>query len=407
MSVDTFDIVLTLIRKSINPSDTEQITVADWDSLFNELSTQGISAISADLLAQMVPASEKRRLIQAVSVSLMTMHKHLEAQDSLGRLYQEKGIPFVILKGLAVSRYYPKPEYRSLGDIDIAVLHADYEAARQAMLQDGYREVKSHYEKHGVFEKNGLVFELHKYFASANDVKKASFIEEQIQNGIMSPVICELKGYRFPVLPPTADGIMLLEHMSQHLEDGIGLRHMMDWMLYVSHELNDAAWQNGFRDAAAAAGLCRLAEVSTKLCVRYLGLRGISWCDTTDEEACDRLLAHVKDRGNFGHKSAAPSSKAQKLLSIHKGIFYRFRYLQRTGLRIPFVAKHRILHPFAWLIRAFVLVSQYLKGGNTVLDLRQEYEKAKEIESFMDDLGIRRVSRGHTFWNGSSFVMKK
>ena len=407
MSSDTFRNVLALIRQSMNPGEPEDFSVADWEQLFLELGTQGIYAIPADILAQMIPVSEKRRLIQVVSVSLMTMHKHLEAQDSLGRLYQEKGIPFVILKGLAVSRYYPKPEYRSLGDIDIAVLHADYAAAREVLLQNGYHEVKSPYEKHGVFEKNGLVFELHKYFASTNDVKKAAFIEEQIQKGIQAPAICELKGYRFPALPATADGIMLLEHMSQHLEEGIGLRHVMDWMLYVAAELDDAAWQNGFRDAAAAAGLQRLAEVSTKLCVKYLGLQGVTWCDCADEEACERLLAHIENRGNFGTKEASTNNKAQKLLSIHKGLFYWFRYLQRTGLRIPFVAKHRVLHPFAWLFRAFVLVTQYLKGGNTVLDLRKEYEMAKDIESFMDDLGIRRVSRGHTFWNGKSFIIKK
>ena len=98
--------------------------------------------------------------------------------------------------------------------------------------------------------------------------------------------------------------------------------------------------------------------------------------------------------------------KAQKLLSIHKSSFYWLRYLQRTGRKIPFIQRHRFMRPFAWLIRGCVLLKQYRKAGYSLLSLKKETAKAREIETFMDDLGIRRLSKGHTFWNGEKFIIK-
>ena len=407
MSSNIYETVLLLVRKSMYPSYTESVSVSDWEALFQELRDQAVLTIPTNALAEIAPPQEYTKIIRNVSFSIRTMHRHLMAQDDVVRLFQEEAIGFVILKGLAVARYYPKPEYRSLGDIDIAVLHDDYERARQILLQNDYEEVESPYIKHSVYEKNGLCFELHKYFTSTNDAAKATVIEELIQDGIRHPVNFELEGYSFPVLPPFADGIMLLEHMSQHLESGIGLRHLLDWMVYVSHELDDDTWRGGFCETAETVGLRILAEVATKLCKENLGLTGITWCDDADDMMCAKLLAHIELRGNFGRKELSPSEKNQKLFINNKGLFYWFRYLQRTGMRIQSVQRHRLLYPFAWFFRGIELVSKYMKSKRTFRDLRLDLELAKEKESFLDGLGIRRVSKGHTYLSGKTFIIKK
>ena len=404
---DTFFNVLSLVRQSMDSTVVEEISINDWDALFTELNDQAISAIPVDILSNIIPSSERSRLLRIATISIMTTHKHLAAQDLLGRLFRENELPYAIIKGLAMARYYPQPEYRTLGDIDIVVLHEDYNTARRILLENGFLEIKCPYEKHDMFSKKGITFELHKYFASTNDIKAATIIENFIQEGIQSPVHVDLNGHSFPVLPPTAEGLMLLEHMSQHLEDGIGLRHIIDWMQYVSHELNDTKWENEFRVFAEAAGLRQLAEITTKLCVKHLGLKGVTWCDNADEDTCDQLLSYIEHRGNCGKKGTTTSNKAQKLLSIYKGPLYWFRYLQRTGVNTPIIRKHRILNHFAWFIRLCVLAREYINDGNTFSDLRREQERSKEIESFMDKLGIRRLSKGHTFWDGNAFVIKR
>jgi len=406
MDPNTFDKVLLLIKKYYNSSNVDELLINNWDDLFQELNNQAISAIPTDVLADIAPHKVQKRLIQNATNSIKKMYQHLYAQDQLVQLFQKENVHFVIVKGLAIARYYPTPEYRSLGDVDICVLHEEYKKARNILLSNGFIEVESHYIKHSVYKKNGVEFELHKYFTSTNDIEKANKIEALIQHGIREKNICKLKGYSFPVLPTIAEGIMLLEHMSQHLESGIGLRHMIDWMMYVSHKLNDDVWFACFKREAEAAGLCVLAEIATKVCKKNFGLTGITWCDEANDELCERLLIHIRLRGNFGRKQLTTSEKSQKLFRINRNCLSWIRYLQKTGLMIPFVKENFLLHPFAWIIRSFNIIIEYKKRGNSLKRLRKDLEKATEIDAFLAGLGIRRVSKGNTYWSGKHFIIR-
>jgi len=43
---------------------------------------------------------------------------------------------------------------------------------------------------------------------------------------------CACSGNSFPMLSPLANGLVLLEHAAGHFRDGLGLRHIHDWMMY-------------------------------------------------------------------------------------------------------------------------------------------------------------------------------
>lgn len=84
-------------------------------------------------------------------------------------------VPFVILKGTSASQYYPHSEYRTLGDIDIMTSRKDFDAAYQELLDNGYKNTKSLLREE-TFVKNGIIIELHRYFASFNDPEKAKYL---------------------------------------------------------------------------------------------------------------------------------------------------------------------------------------------------------------------------------------
>ena len=46
----------------------------------------------------------------------------------------------------------------------------------------------------------------------------------------------------FPVLPWQQNGLELIWHFRVHLYNGIGLRHAIDWMLFVHNCLDDKAF---------------------------------------------------------------------------------------------------------------------------------------------------------------------
>ena len=74
------------------------------------------------------------------------------------------------------------------------------------------------------------------------------------------------------VLPDDENGIVLLSHIRQHLESGLGLRQIIDWMMFVRSYLNDEMWFSSFHEKAQRTGLESLAVITTKMCQKYLGL---------------------------------------------------------------------------------------------------------------------------------------
>ena len=50
-------------------------------------------------------------------------------------------VPYVILKGTSVAQYYPYPDYRMMGDIDIMTRREDLETACEQLMEAGYASV--------------------------------------------------------------------------------------------------------------------------------------------------------------------------------------------------------------------------------------------------------------------------
>ena len=98
------------------------------------------------------------------------------------------------------------------------------------------------------------------------------------------------------------NGLVLLEHIGQHMMAGLGLRQVIDWMMFVNTALHDEEWST-FQEMAQAAGLETLAKVATKMCVRYFGLTGsFEWCMDADDAVVDEILDYLFASGNFGSK---------------------------------------------------------------------------------------------------------
>ena len=137
----------------------------------------------------------------------------------------------------------------------------------------------------------------------------------------------------------------------QHLKSsGIGIRQIIDWIMFVRKELDDSSWEKHFRHMAVEAGLEKLAITVTFMCKKWLGLPDeISWCNDADEEVADQLLYRILFDGNFGNERYKGE--------IIKNSFRRegtYKYLQRVGIKnLPLAQKYVFLRPIAWLYQFF------------------------------------------------------
>ena len=101
--------------------------------------------------------------------------------------------------------------------------------------------------------KNGVSFELHRWLGSFSAPDAA--VTPLLESGIAQRVTAEAAGFRFPVLPDEQNGLVLLLHIQQHLRGGLGLRQILDWMMFAQKKLTDELWQESLQPVLQSLGL--------------------------------------------------------------------------------------------------------------------------------------------------------
>ena len=323
----------------------------DWGAVLQEATAQTVIGITAKALPAETPAAIRSKWDKLALAQLANNIRYWKAQDDLHQLLTENGIPYVILKGAAAAMLYPDPLSRAMGDIDFLVAPEYLEQATTLLEKSGYRQ---HHEgeRHIVYDKDHVLFELHRRF-SYDDLD----MEDTLQAAIPHAELQKIDGHEFFTLPATENGLVLLGHLWNHLHRGIGLRQILDWMLFVHTYGTDDFWMTQFSNPARQYHLATTAVTVTAMCRKYFHLPDpISWCASAEEDLCDELMKTVLDSGNFGRKQPFHSSTEGRVQGALDNLnrYGFFRYLQKAG-EINWAAyhKHPRLKPFAWLYQIF------------------------------------------------------
>lgn len=301
-------------------------------------------------------------------------------------------VPFVILKGTSAALYYPCPELRTMGDIDIITRREDYGLACKQFLDNNYRETTGVFDekrgRHRTFVKDGISIEVHAFFASMNDLDKARYFDDL--------VIENINGSH--VLPDLINGLVLLEHINQHMEEGLGLRQVIDWMMFVDRCLGIDDW-NDFRKYAEKVGLDTLAITVTRMCEMYLGLKEHKWCELADEKLCSDLMDYVMKCGNFGNKLTYDQKISISRLFALKHPINLLKSLQTKGVANWAAAKNPLLKPFAWLWQSV----QYVQKSPGVMN---NYSEADRLDKMFDALGVKRNKNGLVYYENGEYYKR-
>lgn len=386
--------VLALLRgalwgeEAVYPADT------DWQAVTKELQAQAIMGVIAGSdIPECVPAQIRAQWESLALLQGSQFYRLLHQQDQLLALLTQNDIPLVILKGMAAAVYYPAPEMRAMGDVDFLVPRDQVEKTYDLMRANGYElylEKEAH-NKHIELQKAGIRFELHRYFGIFDSVDKMAYMDDVLQKGLQKIEWRACAESRFPMLPPLENGLVLLEHTAGHFRDGLGLRHITDWMLYVRACLTDDFWTGAFYPAAKALGLDAFAKVLTKMCQRYLGLpASMHWCQDAEEASCDQLMTYVLKQGNFGSKQTDVERKVTSEFNAHHSLGQWLQILQFSGMKHwEAVKRYPFLKPFAWIYGAGRYAHLALGRKNGIALVRQEKKKSDQRDELREALGLQ------------------
>ena len=356
----------------------------DWPSIYKELRDHSIEGLPYRFLKRdIIPDKKlcnewKKRCLLQFRRWVHVMY----GQQKLLQLLDENHIDCVILKGSAAAISYPKPTLRAMGDVDFLVRREDYEKTADLLEQNGFqlaheKNAKAH---HYEYIKDGISYELHKRMAIVRESDEE--LNVLFDDGITNREIIQEGKYWFPVLPTDLNGLVLLFHINQHLRSGLGLRQIIDWMMYVD--------KNGIENVLPLlrkTEMEKFAFTVTAMCQKYLGLKTI--VPIEDDYPCDDLMAYVLAKGNFGRKSGEEG----KIASVFLDMSNLSRVLKRlqTGGKIRWKAakKYKVLRPFAWVYQINFIIRELRQNNITLKQFWKQKDIGLEQRELVEKLGLR------------------
>lgn len=403
--------VLALLRGALWEEEAVYPADTDWQAVTKELQAQAIMGVIAGSdIPECVPAQTRAQWENLALLQGSRFYQLLHQQDQLLALLAKNDISLVILKGMAAAVYYPAPEIRAMGDVDFLVPRDQVEKTYDLMRANGYElylEKEAH-NKHIELQKAGIRFELHRYFGIFDSVDKMAYMDDILQKGLQNIEWRACAESRFPMLPPLENGLVLLEHAAGHFRDGLGLRHITDWMLYAHACLTDDFWAKSFLPAAQALGLDVFAQVLTKMCQRHLGLsESIRWCQQANAALCDQLMDYVLEQGNFGSKQMDVGGRVARVLSDQRSVVGWMRQLQESGMCHWKAAKrYAVLKPFAWLYGGCRYACLALGRKQAIAHLWQEKSISNQRNNLAKSVGLN-YGKQRIILRDNQFVSQK
>lgn len=253
----------------------------------------------------------RQRLAKAAAVTVRTNYRLLLLTKYITGLFQKNGIHAVVLKGAATAAFYPVPELRKAGDVDLWIAgRAKLEKAAKLLEEEGFVVCETQTALHHIELSNaeGIVVELHGSLAEPFESKRANRYLEEFQKDFGKHIETDLS-WGIPIVRPTDahHAFYLIVHMLQHfLRAGFGLKFLCDWVVFWNRDVSEHE-KNNFLNLVKESGTSGFVAVLTAACVRYLGLCServlfMQECGHVSHEEVTVFMEEVFAAGEFGHE---------------------------------------------------------------------------------------------------------
>ena len=386
--------IFEIIKASIWKTPLEGLEDADWQSIYEELRSHAILALPGDIVNDTLVSDAEllKRWLNDIAVQIAQFHLILYYQTELTDLLRSKNLHPVILKGITAAMYYPSPEFRTMGDIDFYVPSYEYDACLEILCNSEYKVALEDDSDsyHTTLLKSGVHFELHKKPAGVEENERGNYLLDVINDGFTNFDIINIVSNEIPAFPALQNGIVLLLHIEKHLKEGLGLRQIIDWMMFVDRCIDDKIWEEEFKPVLKKGGLEKLAITVTKMCGIYLGLRTekFAWCLEADDKLCESLMYYIMEQGNFGRKKRS-SEYGAGVLSRTGTLLDFIKSLQKNGeMNWKLLNSHPHMRCFAWIYQIFHYLRSAFSRKKPLRALIADFQTAKKRKKMLKKLGV-------------------
>ena len=301
-----------LVRYAIGRSEqAPQIDVADWETMYDMSKKQAVIGVVFESVQRMgqnatIPRQLKMNWFYKVN-QIKTRNMLLNQRSAeLVSMFRQDGFDCCVLKGQGNAMMYPNPYARSSGDIDLQVkggrdLVVQYVKKRFPHTKTAYQHVD-----YPIFKK--VPVEVHYLPVFLNNPFYNKRLKRWFDNHSEEMYSHEVDlpdgAGRIPVPSLRFNIVFQLAHLMHHLlDEGIGLRHMLDYYFLLLKVYEERISLAGMSDELDRLGLRKFAGAVMYIMHDVLGLDEAFLIVPVDEGRGRTLLNEILGGGNFGKHS--------------------------------------------------------------------------------------------------------
>lgn len=376
-------LLLNLIKIALGKSAECALPDAlEWSTLFGLSVKQCVpsvvldglnkSLVSAALPGKGVGKTDKLKWLGM----LLNMERQYAIHESvvaaLAAVYQSAGYRMMLLKGYGLSKYWPIPNHRPTGDIDIYLMYMDsdgkdkYQPAwkrADLMMKEKFGvEIDNSHHHHSVFTYKGIMVENHYDFINVHSHRSSQWIENEFKTLALtgSEEYTFDNGAKLLFPSPLLNCLFVARHNACHFAaEHLNLRQLLDWALFVEKRNEDMDWDY-FWSTAKKMGMEKFV-----LCMAFIAIEQLSFeksifhipDEYMDFQKCEHDLIdkvfddilHPTDEGNDG-----------------KGLVYvvrRFKLWKRN------LWKHRIVYSDSVVSTFYAQIKSHLMKPTTIFGI--------------------------------------
>ncbi|AJG97775.1 hypothetical protein LF65_01160 [Clostridium beijerinckii] len=342
--------------------------IIEWPLLIKEAREHNISSL--------VYYSLDRRYLENINIDILEQWKkeifivNLIQRNNINNVLgiiddlKKHGIEIIVLKGIVLREFYTRPEFRTMGDIDILIKRDDYDKVKSYLISIGYECIdEEKNEVHQGFTSKGRL-EIEVHWNLINNKYFHGNIEEFEKNLWNNSIEININGVKARMLSFNDFFFHMCLHMAVHAKfSGFGLRQLYDLSVFIINRYNELDWDylikksEQYKILKFTQGLILLCnklfkiEVPSKILTNAINIKEL-----------DLLLENILISGVHGKKEEIEDFKAlyrygtneyhieSNLLRIIK---FLFPGKSEMMSRYSYAKRSYFLLPVAWMHRAF------------------------------------------------------
>ena len=333
------EIAFLLLRSALGGQapglGTEPIETSMWWSLFRLMQVNHVAAMTADTVAALDVSREVKVPWLAERDKAARWHRYqTEVQQNIVSHMERHGIETLVLKGTHLAQYYPVPELREFGDLDLYFFDR-HSQADQVAREELKVAVGNEAHHHSKYNYRGVTVESHYDFLNTHYPPSNRRYEALLKE------TC-----------PTAtfEVLFLLRHMACHFAAArITLRDLTDWVLTCSALKESVDWGR-VHDVATEYGMVPFVSALNDIAEWHLGymspLRFTHDSDAVEAMERDIVYGSVDDKEGDGMERLGWKLRRWRSLAWKRRMVYNdgTASLLLSSLTSHALKPHSIMH---------------------------------------------------------------